>query len=192
LPSVHDISDALEAESAVSGAISVLAPGNHDTAAALGFGTMNYYLETERYNYEYYYDFFPKVMNLLPTQAGDTGTTLTADQTANAITNYIPNSTAVYDEYAAIWDQNNSRYKNYRLPPLATSVKSGSYTLTNVPVGRPYVLFISTQGTGVATAPAQAELPYGWLVNSNMPVDPITGHNDVQITVPNTTVTVDF
>ena len=135
---------------------------------------MDYYLELERWNWEYYNEYYGAVMNCDSDGANKF-----------SITNNT-GSTVEYDDYAAVWDRYNSLIENFRIPPLATSVQSNkTYILTNVPVGKKYRLYVSTQGTGAAVAPAAAaQLPFGWKARGS----------DVSISVsaPGASVTADF
>lgn len=149
-------------------------PSLYDTESGLSISQADYYLELERWNEEYYNEYYGSVMNCDPD-----GTN------SFTVTNSISGSTVDYDDYAAVWDRYNSLIDNFRLPPLATSVDAGgNYTLTNVPVGRAYRLYVSTQGTGSAAAPSAAELPYGWKARgSNIPVS---------VSDPGSSVTANF
>ncbi len=47
-------------------------------------------------------------------------------------------------KYEELWDSYNSTVSNFRIPPLATiSDSGGAYTITNVPVGKTYKVFVA-------------------------------------------------
>ena len=149
-------------------------PSSYNDEPNLSIAQMDYYLELERWNWEYYNEYYGAVMNCDSDGANKF-----------SITNNT-GSTVEYDDYAAVWDRYNSLIENFRIPPLATSVQSDkTYILTNVPVGKKYRLYVSTQGTGAAVAPAAAaQLPFGWKARGS----------DVSISVsaPGASVTADF
>ncbi len=54
--------------------------------------------------------------------------------------------------YSAAWDNYESRITSFRLPPLAT-YSSGTYTLTNVPVGKTYYIYESNDPPAAGSIP---------------------------------------
>jgi hypothetical protein len=50
----------------------------------------------------------------------------------------------IYDDQ---WDAYESQVENFRIPPLVTYKSGGSYSLTNVPVGKTYQLYRAASGT---------------------------------------------
>lgn len=153
-------------------------PSSYNTESNLSIAQADYYLELERWNWEYYNEYYGAVMNCDSEGAN-----------SFTVTNSISDSSIEYDDYGAVWDRYNTLINNFRLPPLATSVDaSGNYTLTNVPVGKAYKLFVSTQtsspASSTAAAPAAAELPYGWKARSSDDSVTVSSHGE--------SVTADF
>ena len=58
-------------------------------------------------------------------------------------------------KFGAEWDEYEARVGNFKIPPIVT-ISDGNYTLTNVPVGKSYNIYQSTN------AAAANQLPGAW------------------------------
>jgi hypothetical protein len=85
---------------------------------------LDYYLKFE--NYKDQYDAFIDCVQYYPDQ-----------------------ETGQYDEE---WTAYNDRIKNFKIPAFATWTDSGSFTLTNVPVGHTYTIYRSACSNGSCNA----------------------------------------
>ncbi len=61
-----------------------------------------------------------------------------------------------YDEYADPWDAYDAGLKSFKIPPLVTYADGGSFSLTNVPVGRSYKVYFWTPDTNAPGLPGRA------------------------------------
>ncbi len=68
-----------------------------------------------------------------------------------AYNNFITSSVNT-GTYGNVWDDYESRITSFRLPPLAT-YSNGTYTLTNVPVGKTYYIYEATSATSSGAIP---------------------------------------